>query len=395
MATGGRVSLYRDQGVVLRTIKLGEADRIVTILTQGHGKVRAVAKGIRKTTSRFGARLEPTSHVALQCYKGRRARRRHPGRDDRRLPAAARGLRVAHARHLHAGGGRPGRPGAGAQHRPVPDARRRAADTRRGSRRRWWRRRSSGSCSRSRASTPSSRAARAAARRRARSPAFDFGDGGVVCEPCARQGGRRVDPRRSRCSAASSAATCAGALLATPTGPRARSSTSASLPSSTTSSAACAAPACSSPPDTRLSLTGDRDPGAPVRFMRMAKPDLMERVVNLCKRRGLVFPSSEIYGGFRSTWDYGPLGVLLKRNVKDAWWRSMVQQRRRRRRPRRRRSSWPRGSGRRAATSRRSATRSSTAATARSASGPTTCPSRARARTAAPRARSPRPGSST
>ena len=57
----------------------------------------------------------------------------------------------------------------------------------------------------------------------------------------------------------------------------------------------------------------------------MAKNDLMDRVVNLCKRRGLVFPSSEVYGGFRSTWDYGPLGVLLKRNVKDAWWRSMVQ----------------------------------------------------------------------
>jgi glycyl-tRNA synthetase len=57
----------------------------------------------------------------------------------------------------------------------------------------------------------------------------------------------------------------------------------------------------------------------------MPKADLMDRVVNLCKRRGLVFPSSEIYGGFRSTWDYGPLGVLLKRNVKDAWWRSMVQ----------------------------------------------------------------------
>ncbi|MGH9027251.1 MAG: glycine--tRNA ligase [Acidimicrobiia bacterium] len=56
-----------------------------------------------------------------------------------------------------------------------------------------------------------------------------------------------------------------------------------------------------------------------------ASPDVMDRVVNLCKRRGLVFPSSEIYGGFRSTWDYGPLGVLLKRNVKDAWWRSMVQ----------------------------------------------------------------------
>ena len=51
----------------------------------------------------------------------------------------------------------------------------------------------------------------------------------------------------------------------------------------------------------------------------------MDRIVNLAKRRGLVFPSSGIYGGFRSTWDYGPLGVLLKRNVKDAWWRSMVQ----------------------------------------------------------------------
>jgi len=63
--------LYRDEGVVLRTIKLGEADRIVTILTQGHGKVRAVAKGVRKTKSKFGARLEPTSRVALQCYKGR------------------------------------------------------------------------------------------------------------------------------------------------------------------------------------------------------------------------------------------------------------------------------------------------------------------------------------
>jgi DNA repair protein RecO (recombination protein O) len=63
--------LYRDEGVVLRAIKLGEADRIVTILTQGHGKIRAVAKGIRKTTSKFGARLEPTSRVALQCYKGR------------------------------------------------------------------------------------------------------------------------------------------------------------------------------------------------------------------------------------------------------------------------------------------------------------------------------------
>ena len=63
--------LYRDQGVVLRTIKLGEADRIISFMTQGHGKVRAVAKGVRKSGSRFGARLEPTSHVAIQCYAGR------------------------------------------------------------------------------------------------------------------------------------------------------------------------------------------------------------------------------------------------------------------------------------------------------------------------------------
>jgi glycyl-tRNA synthetase len=51
----------------------------------------------------------------------------------------------------------------------------------------------------------------------------------------------------------------------------------------------------------------------------------MERVVNLTKRRGFVFPSAEIYGGFRSTYDYGPLGTLMLRNVKEAWWRSMVQ----------------------------------------------------------------------
>jgi glycyl-tRNA synthetase len=54
----------------------------------------------------------------------------------------------------------------------------------------------------------------------------------------------------------------------------------------------------------------------------------MEELVRLCKARGFVFPSAEIYGGFRSTYDYGPLGVLMARNVKDAWWRSMVQLRR-------------------------------------------------------------------
>jgi len=55
--------------------------------------------------------------------------------------------------------------------------------------------------------------------------------------------------------------------------------------------------------------------------------DLMEKLVSLCKRRGFIFQSSEIYGGTGSVWDYGPLGVELKRNVKDAWWRSMVHER--------------------------------------------------------------------
>lgn len=61
---------YRDQAVVLRTTNLGEADRIITLLTREHGQVRAVAKGIRKTTSRFGARLDPLNLVDLQLHKG-------------------------------------------------------------------------------------------------------------------------------------------------------------------------------------------------------------------------------------------------------------------------------------------------------------------------------------
>ncbi len=65
------VPTYRDDGVVLRTHKLGEADRIVTLLSHRHGKVRAVARGVRRTSSKFGARLEPFSHVDLQFATGR------------------------------------------------------------------------------------------------------------------------------------------------------------------------------------------------------------------------------------------------------------------------------------------------------------------------------------
>jgi DNA repair protein RecO (recombination protein O) len=62
---------YRDDGVVLRTHKLGEADRIITLLTRQNGRVRAVAKGVRRTKSRFGGRLEPFTHVDVLIYPGR------------------------------------------------------------------------------------------------------------------------------------------------------------------------------------------------------------------------------------------------------------------------------------------------------------------------------------
>lgn len=62
------MSLFRDDGIVLRTQKLGEADRIITLLTRGHGRVRAVARGVRRTKSKFGARLEPFSHVDVQFF---------------------------------------------------------------------------------------------------------------------------------------------------------------------------------------------------------------------------------------------------------------------------------------------------------------------------------------
>ena len=59
----------------------------------------------------------------------------------------------------------------------------------------------------------------------------------------------------------------------------------------------------------------------------MADTTVMDKIVSLCKRRGFIFQSSEIYGGLGSVWDYGPLGVELKKNVKDRWWRAMVHAR--------------------------------------------------------------------
>ena len=57
----------------------------------------------------------------------------------------------------------------------------------------------------------------------------------------------------------------------------------------------------------------------------MASADVMDRIVSLCKRRGFIFQSSEIYGGINACWDYGPPGVELKRNIKELWWKEMTQ----------------------------------------------------------------------
>src|SRR5436305_8881695 len=69
--TGFRTKLYRDDAVVLRGQKLGESDRIITLFTRRHGRVRAVAKGVRRTTSKFGARMEPFGHIDIQIVERR------------------------------------------------------------------------------------------------------------------------------------------------------------------------------------------------------------------------------------------------------------------------------------------------------------------------------------
>jgi DNA repair protein RecO (recombination protein O) len=65
------MSLYKAKGIVIKTHKLGEADRILTIISGNHGKIRAVAKGVRKTKSKFGGRVEPFTHVDMLLHKGR------------------------------------------------------------------------------------------------------------------------------------------------------------------------------------------------------------------------------------------------------------------------------------------------------------------------------------
>ena len=114
---------------MLRTHKLGEADRIITLLTRHHGRVRAVAKGVRRTTSRFGSRLEPFTHVDLQLAEGRNLDTITQAETLSPFSAALGGrLRPLHRRHRDARDRRAaGRRGEGAVAAAVPAARRRAA----------------------------------------------------------------------------------------------------------------------------------------------------------------------------------------------------------------------------------------------------------------------------
>ena len=188
--------LYRDEGVVLRTIKLGEADRIVTIFTQGHGKVRAVAKGVRKTSSRFGARLEPASHVALQCYKGRELDVVTQVETIESNRAVREGYAHVHARGPDARGRRPRHARARSQPRALPHAHRRAAHARRSAvpplvtTAFFWKLLSLegfqpmlDGCARCGAETTTSC-----------SRAFDIADGGMLCASCSTLSGRPVSP---------------------------------------------------------------------------------------------------------------------------------------------------------------------------------------------------------
>src|SRR5258707_1011554 len=73
--------------------------------------------------------------------------------------------------------------------------------------------------------------------------------------------------------------------------------------------------------------TASRRPPAGWRNFVARRSDRLDTIVSLSKRRGIVFPSSEIYGGLRAAWDYGPLGVEMKNNIKRQWWRSIVTER--------------------------------------------------------------------
>ena len=157
---------------MLRTHKLGEADRIITLLTRQHGRVRAVAKGVRRTTSKFGSRLEPFTHVDLQLAEGRSLDTITQAETQRRSPPRSGRLRPLHLRHRDARDRRAaGRRGAGARRPAVP-----AAASAHSAR---WRR---GSTAPGRCSTPTCCA---------RSPVAGYAPSFEACAHCGRAGPHR------------------------------------------------------------------------------------------------------------------------------------------------------------------------------------------------------------
>ena len=297
---------------MLRTWKLGEADRIVSLHTRDNGKVRAVAKGVRRTRSKFGARLEAASHVAVQLYRGRSELQTLTGaetierfvslREDPDRFARASAMLEAVDQLATEAEGDPDR------HNMLVGALR-TLD-----------------------SLGSSLVVAGfflkllalegvqlevqrcvACGGDAELVAIDVYAGGVLCRQC----------RSGRPLSAEALATLrqilGGRLAAV-----LRESPGDAAEGGVTSryhryrGAHRASPAI-----------GHRRRGIALRPVTSepADPGLFDTVVNLCVRRGFVFRSAEIYGGFRSAYDYGPLGVLLLRNVKEQWWRSIVQSR--------------------------------------------------------------------
>ena len=254
--------LYRDEAIVLRTHKLGEADRIITMLTRTRGRVRAVAKGVRRTKSRFGSRLEPGMVIDVQCYEGRnldtvtQVETLAPygdaiARDYTAYTCATSMLETALQLHR----------GARAPDPAVPPARRRAAVARRAQPRRGPRaRRLPAALARHRGLGPELRRLRASAARRARTAPSTCRPVGPCAPPAARPARAHRPRRRSSCSRRCSRATGTSPTRAT-SGIAARATGSCRPSSSGTSSEDCARCASSNEPEPEANpIPTDRRP---------------------------------------------------------------------------------------------------------------------------------------
>ena len=301
--------------------------------------MRAVAKGVRKTTSKFGARLEPLSHVRLLLYRGReldivsQAESVEPMAPLlSSLDRASQGMAVLEAADQLA-----------LEREPNPQLYRMLVGVLRTIAERpaplvvpafYWKllaaeglRPELDACVRCGGSEPDVALV-----------AFDLAEGGVLCRVVplrhgAQPGGAGAaagHPRRPAQRGAGRPRVAGHPRGRRPRHPRPRAPHRASPPGhrhvrTPLTSAGSDAPRSRSS-GTQVSDENLGPDGPAVAWSTMPATEL-DQIVNLCKRRGFVYPSAEIYGGFRSAYDYGPLGALMLRNVKDAWVRAMVQER--------------------------------------------------------------------